>query len=337
MRRPAARVLRCSSFVLASICAACSSIIGPDLPTTPAALFDRVWSDLDLHYSLFVVKQINWDSLGAVYRPRAVAAQSEDELSATIAGMLSKLQDGHVEWRGRQVGSPPSERPFEPVFTPPYVYMEESFKSGVSYGVGASATVGYIAIRSFEGNGWLPDIDLALAALTGANTIIIDVRNNGGGLLENATGAAGRFADRATTVAYVRYRNGPAHSDFTSPIAQVVHPAGSRRFLKRVYLLTGRSTISAAELFVLSMRALGHTTVVGDTTAGETGSPWTRELQNGWSYQFPESIEYALDGHEFEDVGLPPDVPVVSSSSQTSNGVDAPLARAIALASTRAP
>jgi C-terminal processing protease CtpA/Prc len=206
----------------------------------------------------------------------------------------------------------------------------------VSYGK-ASATLGYIAIRSFEGNGWLPDIDAALAALDGANAIIVDVRNNGGGLLENATGAAGRFADRTATVAYVRYRNGPAHTDFTGPIAQLVRPTGSRRFLKRVYLITGRSTYSAAELFVLSMRALGHTTVVGDTTAGETGSPFGRELQNGWSYQFPESIEYALDGHEFEDIGLPPDVRVVSIYTQSGYIIDAPLALAIRLASTRAP
>jgi carboxyl-terminal processing protease len=336
MTRQVTRVVLCLSFVLASICAACSTIIGPDLPTTPAALFDRVWSDFNLHYSLFVVKQINWDSLGAVYRPRALAAQSDDELSATIAGMLSKLQDGHVEWRGSQVGMPPHGVFFDPEGPWLFVRMEGSFSDGVSYGV-ASATVGYIAIRSFEGNGWLPEIDAALAALDGANSIIIDVRNNGGGLLENATGAAGRFADRATTVAYVRYRNGPAHTDFTAPIAQRVQPAGSRRFLKRVYLLTGRSTISAAELFVLSMRALGHTTVVGDTTAGQTGSPVSRELQNGWSYQFPESIEYTLDGNEFEDIGLPPDVPVVTTSSQIDKEIDAPLARAIALASTRAP
>jgi carboxyl-terminal processing protease len=334
MTRHVARVLLCSSFVLASLCAACRSIIGPDLPTTPAALFDRVWSDLDLHYSFFVVKQINWDSLGAVYRPRAVAAQSDGELSNTIATMLGKLHDGHVAWRGSGVYTRPHEGFLIPVNQ--FVSVEGSFKNGVLYGM-ASATVGYIAIGSFEGNGWLPEIDAALAALDGANAIVIDVRNNGGGLLDNATGAAGRFADRATTVAYVRYRNGPAHTDFTAPIAQRVQPAGSRQFLEKVYLLTGRSTFSAAELFVLSMRALGHTTVVGDTTAGETGSPVSRELQNGWSYQFPESIEYTLDGHEFEDIGLPPDVPVAIAYAQDGAIIDAPLARAIALASTQAP
>jgi carboxyl-terminal processing protease len=335
MTRQVTRVIVCSSFLLAVLCAACSTIIGPDLPTTPAALFDRVWSDFNLHYSLFVVKQINWDSLGAVYRPRALAAQGEVELSATIGGMLGNLHDGHVLWRGGQVGTPPYHAyEGDPGM---FVTMESSIPgSHVAYGV-AGATVGYIAIDSFEGNGWLPEIDAALAALDGVTTIIIDVRNNGGGLLDNATGAAGRFADRTTTVAYVRYRNGPAHTDFTAPIAQPVRPAGSRRFLKRVYLLTGRSTVSAAELFVLAMRALGHTTVVGDTTAGETGSPVSRELQNGWSYQFPESIEYTLDGREFEDIGLPPDVPVVSTADEVVKGIDAPLARAIALAATRAP
>jgi C-terminal processing protease CtpA/Prc len=80
------------------------------------------------------------------------------------------------------------------------------------------------------------------------------------------------------------------------------------------------------------MHALGHTTVVGDTTAGETGSPFSRELQNGWTYQFPESIEYTLDGRTFEDIGLAPDVPVLNTSAQIVRNVDAQLARAIALA-----
>ena len=46
-------------------CVACDKIVGPNLPTSEVALFDRVWQDVDLHYSLFGIKQVNWDSLGA--------------------------------------------------------------------------------------------------------------------------------------------------------------------------------------------------------------------------------------------------------------------------------
>ena len=333
MRRrvaPAAALSLCAAF---SLCAACGAIVGPDAPASPAALFDQVWNDFDLHYSLFVVKQVNWDSLGAVYRPRAMAAPDPEGASTVIASMLSKLQDDHVLWRGSRVGTQRHGDYFAP--TDPfgkYVRYGGDLPGGISYGV-VSPTVGYLAFSTFEGSGWLSSVDSALTLLGGVSSIIIDVRNNEGGFLENATGAAGRFADRTTTVAYVRYRNGPAHTDFAAPIAQQVVPAGSRRFAGKVYLLTSRNTISAAELFVLSMRALGNTTVVGDTTAGETGSPFARELQNGWSYQFPESLELTLDGHWFEEIGLPPDVTVENSIDEINNhNVDAQLSRAIGLA-----
>ena len=316
-----------------SLCAACGAIVGPDPASSPAALFDQVWSDFDLHYSLFVVKQVNWDSLRAVYGPRALAASDPEGASTVIASMLSKLQDDHVLWRGSRVGTPPHGDYLAPTFTfGNYVVYGGDLPGGISYGT-VSPTVGYIVFTTFEGSGWLSSVDSAITLLGGVSAIIIDVRNNGGGFLENATGAAGRFADRTTTVAYIRYRNGPAHSDFAAPMAQQVVPAGSRRFAGKVYLLTSRNTISAAELFVLSMRALGNTTVVGDTTAGETGSPFARELQNGWSYLFPESMELTLDGHEFENIGLPPDVTVENSIDDINKrNLDAQLLRAIGLA-----
>jgi hypothetical protein len=330
--RGALALLALPCAALAVLAAACGAIVGPDAPASQVALFDQVWNDLDLHYSFFVVKGINWDSLGAAYRPRALAAVNSLQLSTAIADMLSKLQDDHVVWRGNRVGTTPHGDFFAQTITyGKYVLYGGALPGGVTYGY-VTPSLGYLQLSSFEGTGWLSSIDSAIALFHGASAIVIDVRNNDGGLLENATGVAGRFAARTTTVAYVRYRNGPAHTDFAAPIAQQVAPMGSRHFAGKVYLLTSRNTISAAELFVLSMHALGNTTVVGDTTAGETGSPFARELQNGWSYQFPESIEYTLDGKWFEDIGLVPDVTVENTSQDLQRLVDAQIARAIALA-----
>lgn len=314
-------------------CAACGAVLGPDKASTPVALFDQVWSDFDLHYSLFVLKHVNWDSLRAIYRPLAAQAPNELAAGGVVVEMISSLHDGHVQFRGEPAGTPLYGNVTAPTVTfGKYIVFRANLPGGVSYGT-ASASVGYIQISTFEGTQVVPDVDAALAALQGVRSVIIDLRNNGGGLLDNATGAASRFAQRRTTAAYVRYRNGPAHTDFTKYLEQQVLPGGPLRFDGDIYLLTSRNTVSAAELFVLCMHALGHTTVVGDTTAGEAGSPFARELQNGWTYQFPESIEYTLDGTAFEDIGLPPDVPVKNTNQQIQARIDAQLERAIALAS----
>lgn len=326
---------RAALTLIAALCAACGVVVGPDPSTSEAALFDRVWNDLDLHYSFFVVKQINWDSLGTVYRPRALAAKDDGALATVLIGLLRSLHDDHVLFGSTSTSSSPYPNLFDPTVTfTKYVQSVGGFSNGLSYGL-ANPTVGYIRLQLFEGSDLTSDLDSALAQLGPVTALIIDVRHNGGGLTENATAVAGRFADHATTAAYVRYRNGPAHSDFTAPIAQTVAPAGSRHFAGNVYLLTDRNTYSAAELFVLSMRSLGHTTVVGDTTGGQAGSPLVRELPNGWTYQFPESIEYTLDGLVFEGIGLPPDVPVRNTSAEINRLVDSQLERAIALATAK--
>jgi carboxyl-terminal processing protease len=326
-------IRRAAAITLLVACAACGAVVGPDIATNPLTLFDQVWGDFDLHYSLFVVKQINWDSLRASYRPLAATAVNEFALENIVSAMLSNLHDGHVLFRGLSVGAPLHGNSISPTITyGKYVSLIGDFSDGVSYGR-ASSGVGYIQISTFEGSDLVADVDSALSVLRGSLAIIIDVRNNDGGLLDNATNAAGRFATQRTTVAYVRYRDGPAHTDFTKYLEQQVLPAGRFQYAGDVYVLTSRNTVSAAELFVLAMQALGRTTVVGDTTAGESGSPFARELQNGWSYQFPESIEYTLAGTTYEDIGLAPDAPVKNTNRQIQSNIDAQMALAISLAS----
>jgi carboxyl-terminal processing protease len=53
--------------------------------------------------------------------------------------------------------------------------------------------------------------------------------------------------------------------------------------MKLVVVLTSRSTASAVESFVMSMRVLPHTTIAGDATGGGVGDPVFRELPNGWT------------------------------------------------------
>lgn len=253
-----------------------------------------------------------------------------------LVGLLGNLHDNHIALTINGNDYATSGSPYPDLFDPTvtfekYVTSVGGFSTGLSYGL-VTPSVGYMRFQDFENDSLPPQVDTVLAQLGTATALIIDLRHNTGGLVDITTSIAGRFAERTTTAAYVRYRNGPAHSDFTASIAQQVSPAGVRQFRGKVYLLTDRNTYSAAELFVLELHALGHTIVVGDTTGGQAGSPFARELQNGWDYQFPESIEYTLDGRAFEGTGLPPDVPVQNTTVEINRLVDSQLERAIALA-----
>src|SRR5262249_51847823 len=161
-------------------------------------------------------------------------------------------------------------------------------------------------IASFLDEDWAGEMDDALAKLGAVNAVIIDVRDNSGGSKTVATNIAGRFADRDRTYGYVRLRNGPRHDQFSDDITETVKPQGSRHHDGPVFVLSNRGCMSAAEDFILVMRVLPTTTVVGDTTVGASGGPLVRELANGWTYQMSQWIAYTPDHKTFEGVGLPP-------------------------------
>lgn len=317
--------------LLASACA--DTLVGPDPAADGEAMFEQVWRDLDLHYPFFTIKHVNWDSLHAVYGRKVAVATSPGQVADAIGGMLVALRDIHVNlfayWTYAYRGS--NDRPS---FFNPYVvrnnYLTDPRDAPgrtLVYGR-LGSDVGYIWIGDFDGSSFGPDVDAALAALTGVRALIVDVRANGGGSNRNALDAAARFVSGERTYAYVHLRNGPGHGDFTPWHAEVVtgveHP-----FAGALAVLADRHSFSAAETFVLMLRAAPATIVVGDTTGGAAGNPITRELPNGWTYRFSQWAMVTPAGETFEEVGLPPDVWVQGRFS--ANDTDALLDTALAV------
>src|SRR6202008_5177823 len=70
-----------------------------DLEDNPVESFDFLWSELDEKYSFFEFKNIHWDSVYQVYRPKVNHNMSREELFNVMAQMLNTLRDGHVNLR----------------------------------------------------------------------------------------------------------------------------------------------------------------------------------------------------------------------------------------------
>jgi C-terminal processing protease CtpA/Prc len=75
-----------------------------------------------------------------------------------------------------------------------------------------------------------------------------------------------------------------------------------------VILLTSRSTVSAAEIFTMSMMQLPQVTLMGRPTSGELSDILARELPNGWQIGLSNEVYAAPDGVVYEIVGIPPHV-----------------------------
>lgn len=337
VRRAAVRLLAVAACASAIACSS-TDLVGPAPARDYGSMFDDLWSEFDLHYSYFELRGVNWDSLGARYRPSAVAAKNDAAFGSVLGQMVSELHDLHVAVMAGQVvyrfHSPYESAGTsinEVVIFSKYVRSPFTTTGGHIRGGLVAPGVGYVRIASFLGDDWAGEMDDALARLGDVGAIIVDVRNNSGGSKTVGTKIAGRFADRERTFGYVRLRNGPGHGDFSDDIAETVKPEGSRHHAGPVFVLGNRGCMSAAEDFILAMRTIPATTVVGDTTIGASGGPLVRELANGWTYQMSQWVAYTPEHKTFEGIGLAPNV-VVKASAYGSTA-DAVLDRAITLAS----
>ena len=66
---------------------------------------------------------------------------------------------------------------------------------------------------------------------------------------------------------------------------------------KPVVVLCNRSTFSAANNFVSVMKSLPNVRIVGATTGGGSGMPFSSELTNGWGVRFSASPVRDPEGH----------------------------------------
>jgi hypothetical protein len=290
-----------------------------------AAMFDQLWHETDLTYSMFAVKRVNWDSVGAVYRPRALAAQSDFAFARVLSDMLSSLHDRHVSLtpgRGAMPMAYQAPSDFLPLdFDSTLIertYLTRRLSAAAVPHLDAgwlTPTLGYIRIPNFVGSGWDGELDAALDSLQGARQLVVDLRCNPGGNYELALDLAGRFTEQSTAFGFVRIRNGPKHDDLTDPIAETLRPAGRRKFTGTVYLLTNRRVYSSAENFALALHQLPNVSTVGDTTGGSSGRPVTRDLANGWTYELSTWIEYTNDHQVVEDHGVAPNIFVPRGSA----------------------
>jgi hypothetical protein len=300
------------------LCAGCAdALLSPEPGDSPPQVAQAMWTDVDQYYSFFGVNKIDWGSIGGEYLPRVTTATSDSDLFDVLGIMLSKLKDGHAtldapgrhyEYDGWYQDYPAN---YSSAFIDAYLGPGERTAAGGGVVWGRLGTMGYLGISTFDRQGIAAAVDTALAALGDSLPgLIVDVRSNGGGSEAQARAVAGHFARQRVLYAYHRYKSGPGHDDFGPSIPDYLEPSGRHRYYGPIAVLTNRGVYSAAEDFVLAMRALPRVTTVGDTTGGGSGNPIARELPNGWIVHVPRWQLWGVGGTFFEGVGLAPDVPV---------------------------
>ena len=284
-----------------------------EFDNTPQGNFEALWKIIDEQYCFLDYKQIDWDAIHDKYQPLITPGMSYDGLFEILGNMLAELKDGHVNLYSSSnmarywdwyLDYP---RNFNESIIEKYLGRDYRIAGGAKYTI-LEDNIGYIYYGDFSsgiGNGNLDEILLYLSACNG---LIIDVRNNGGGNLTNATRMAQRFTNEKVLTGYIQHKTGKGHSDFSDPTPIYVEPSNSIRWQKKVIVLTNRHSYSATNDFVNSMRCFPNVTLVGDKTGGGSGLPFSSELPNGWGVRFSASPHLDAQKQHIE-FGIDPAVP----------------------------
>lgn len=285
----------------------------PEYDNNNLGNFDALWTVLDQRYCFFEQKQVNWDSIGAVYRPRAEKALTRKALFEICSAMLDELRDGHVNLSApfatsyyRKWWSDYPENYSERLIEEHYFNFTYSQLANVSYGI-LSNNIGYIRYPSFSvalGHG---NIDYILNDLRLCNGLVFDIRSNGGGDLTNVELWVQHFITSRLKAGSIVHKTGPGHNDFSEPFDYYYEPLEKGHILwsKPVAILTDRSTFSAANNFVAVMKQLPNVIIVGATTGGGSGIPFSSELPNGWGVRFSSSSILDYEG-QVTEMGIEP-------------------------------
>ena len=194
----------------------------------------------------------------------------------------------------------------------------------VSYSAVVTDKVGYVLLNEFTERAAieLKDAISDLVKQHQIESLVLDIRNNGGGLIDEAVKIVGYFVPKGTAVVTTKGKNKESERTYKTP-TEPIFPQ------MKLVVLANRSSASASEILAGSLQDLDRAVIVGERTFGKGLVQNILPISYGGhlkvttaKYYIPsgrciQAIDY---GHRNEDgsVGHIPDS--LTSEFKTKNG-----------------
>lgn len=188
--------------------------------------------------------------------------------------------------------------------------------------MGDDDNVGYVRLARFSGES-SGEIEEAINSLLdeGAEKLILDLRNNGGGLLTAAVDVSDHFLDEGAILYQITKDEGEKEYLATDDTLVPEVPL--------VVLING-GTASASEIVAGALQDQERATLIGDGQSYGKGSvQLVYDLSDGSSVHVTSARWYTPDKNQIDQQGLQPDVLVEVTQEAIENGRDEVLNRAI--------
>ncbi len=173
--------------------------------------------------------------------------------------------------------------------------------------------IGYIHYIGFQDNG-AQGLDSEIEGLieSGIKGIIFDLRNNLGGVLDDAVDVADLFMSQGAIVT-VRGR-----SDNEERVDEYFAQEGKYTDIPLIILINGFSA-SASELVAGALRDNNRAILVGERSFGKGTVQVVHELSNGSGLKFTTAKYFLPSGISIDEVGIDPDILVELGPESTED------------------
>ena len=327
------------TYIITSLILLTGCIDGDEFNNSGNANFEALWQLVDEHYCFFDQAEkefgLDWNAVYRKYKPIADTCRDEIILFELLGDMLRELRDGHVNLMSMHGTSYywdwHLQHPMNFSDSIQRNYLGTDFKltNGIKYNI-LPDSIGYMYVESFSNGFGTNNLTLMLYAMRECKAIILDIRDNGGGMITSADKLASSFINEKIHYGYMQHKTGKGHDDFSAPEPLYLEPSEGARWLRPVVVLTNRNVYSAANHFVLIMRELPHVAIVGDKTGGGSGMPLNSTLPNGWSVRLSACPTLDVD-YRHTEFGIAPDIKADITSEDWEKGRDTIIETAKAL------
>ena len=250
---------------------------------------------------------VEGDILLAVDSALTAAPTTIDEVTALIRGLVGTP----VEIRVRH---PDGEE-----FTATIIRQNIPLPTTTWKIIDGQPSIGLIAVNLFSDK--TPgEVRRAIADLQvqGTTRYILDLRNNGGGILTSAVEVASQFLEGGV-IMYETQRNAP------EKVYTASESSGALLAAAPLAVLVNHNTASSAEIVAGALLDRGRAPLIGQTTYGKGSVQLVFDLSDGSSLHVTSYLWYTPGRRALDKVGLAPTIAV----EPAPDGSDAELTRAV--------
>lgn len=179
----------------------------------------------------------------------------------------------------------------------------------MAWGQMLDGSVGYIRIENFHDGAAAQFQDTLDGLLAdGAQSLVIDVRHNGGGRVKEMSEALDPLLPEGTIMT-LRTKDGD----------ETVYSSDADMIDLPIAVLIDDQSISAAEFFAAALQEYDRATLVGMHTTGKGRAQQTFELSDGSAVNLSVEEYFTPNGNSLADVGIAPDIEVTLTEEQQAD------------------